>query len=217
MASRHESYSPALRPRGRVAAIPARVGSVRRSRFSSREENRRLLFEFLAVTGLACSEAFGLTWEHMELGDVSRIKVREQFYEGERKGLKSSSGRRDIPLTPAMADRLLAHRRDTYGGPSAPVFPSKTGTPLIRGRVAERVLNPAREAVGLPWVSFHACRYTCASLLFEEGLNIRQVSEWLGHADPAFTLRTYVHLLDAGVGRGLELSGVGNVGQHKTR
>jgi hypothetical protein len=26
------------------------------------------------------------------------------------------------------------------------------------------------------------------------------VSEWLGHADAAFTLRTYVHLMDAGVG-----------------
>jgi integrase len=173
-------------------------------------EDWRLLFEFLAVAGLRCSEAFGLTWEHMELGDAPRVKVREQFYEGQRKGLKSSSGRRDIPLTPATAARLLAHRRDTYGGPSAPVFPSKAGTPLIRGRVAERVLNPARKAVGLPWVSFHAFRHTCASLLFEEGRNIRQVSEWLGHADPAFTLRTYVHLLDAGVGQGLELPGVGN-------
>jgi hypothetical protein len=59
-------------------------------------------------------------------------------------------------------------------------------------------------------VSFHAFRHTYASLLFEEGRNIRQVSEWLGHADPAFTLRTYVHLLDAGVGQGLELPGVGN-------
>jgi hypothetical protein len=29
------------------------------------------------------------------------------------------------------------------------------------------------------------------------------VQEWLGHADPGFTLRTYVHLLDAGVGGGL--------------
>jgi hypothetical protein len=26
------------------------------------------------------------------------------------------------------------------------------------------------------------------------------VSEWLGHADAAFTLRTYVHLIDEGVG-----------------
>jgi hypothetical protein len=43
-------------------------------------------------------------------------------------------------------------------------------------------------------------RHTCASLLFEAGRNIEQVQEWLGHADPGFTLRTYVHLLDAGVG-----------------
>jgi integrase len=37
-------------------------------------------------------------------------------------------------------------------------------------------------------------------LLFEAGKNIRQVSEWLGHADPGFTLRTYVHLMDDGLG-----------------
>jgi integrase len=37
-------------------------------------------------------------------------------------------------------------------------------------------------------------------LLFEHARNIKQVQEWLGHADPGFTLRTYVHLMDAGVG-----------------
>jgi D-alanyl-D-alanine carboxypeptidase (penicillin-binding protein 5/6) len=37
----------------------------------------------------------------------------------------------------------------------------------------------------------HTLRHTCASLLFANGRNIRQVSDWLGHADPAFTLRTY--------------------------
>jgi integrase len=29
---------------------------------------------------------------------------------------------------------------------------------------------------------------------------VKQVQEWLGHADPGFTLRTYVHLMDEGVG-----------------
>jgi len=41
---------------------------------------------------------------------------------------------------------------------------------------------------------------------FDEG----RKAEWLGHADPAFTLRTYVHLLDAGVGGGLDLPNRGN-------
>jgi hypothetical protein len=51
-----------------------------------------------------------------------------------------------------------------------------------------------------PWVSFHTFRHTCASLLFAEGKNVKQVQEWLGHADPGFTLRTYGHLLDEGLG-----------------
>lgn len=29
---------------------------------------------------------------------------------------------------------------------------------------------------------------------------MKQVQEWLGHADPGFTLRTYVHLMDDGLG-----------------
>jgi integrase len=49
-------------------------------------------------------------------------------------------------------------------------------------------------------VSSHVFRHTCASLLFEAGRNVEKVQEWLGHADPEFTLRTYVHLMDAGIG-----------------
>jgi integrase len=49
-------------------------------------------------------------------------------------------------------------------------------------------------------VTFHTFRHTCASLLFEQGRNVRQVADWLGHADPSFTLRTYVHLMDEGIG-----------------
>ena len=49
-------------------------------------------------------------------------------------------------------------------------------------------------------MSFHTFRHTCASLLFEAGKDVKQVQEWLGHADPAITLRTYVHLMDDGLG-----------------
>jgi integrase len=41
------------------------------------------------------------------------------------------------------------------------------------------------------------------ALLFHDGRNIKEVQEWLGHADPAFTLRTHVHLMDEGVGAGI--------------
>jgi integrase len=163
-------------------------------------EDWRLFYEFLAHTGLRISEAIGLTWAHLELGEGARVRVREQLYQGERKRLKSGNGRRDIPLSAGMGERLLVHRRDTYVGPESPVFASRVGTPLNPSNLWRGTLKPTREAVGLPWVTFHSFRHTCASLLFETGRNVKQVSEWLGHADPAFTLRRYVHLMDAGVG-----------------
>jgi integrase len=178
-------------------------------------------FEFLIHTGLRISEAVGLRWEQLVLtGDEPHVKVREQLYKGRRKKLKSKSGRRDVPLSPGMTARLLARRRDHYGGPAGPVFATATGTPLTPSNVYSRVLAPAAIAVGLymevevaskdemaepkmrkrSTVSFHTFRHTCASLLFNSGRNIKQVQEWLGHADPGFTLRTYVHLMDEGVG-----------------
>jgi integrase len=128
------------------------------------------------------------------------VRVREQFYKGERKSLKSGNGRRDLPLSSGMAKRLLAHRADYYGGDKSPVFPSVTGNVLYPANIARDALKPAAKSVGLGWVSFHTFRHTCASLLFEAGRDVKQVAEWLGHADPAFTLRTYVHLMDEGIG-----------------
>lgn len=37
-------------------------------------------------------------------------------------------------------------------------------------------------------------------MLFEAGRNVKQVQAWLGHAGPGFTLKTYIHLMDSGVG-----------------
>jgi integrase len=58
----------------------------------------------------------------------------------------------------------------------------------------------------VPWVGFHTFRHTCASLLFAQGRNAVQVQRWLGHHSAAFTLATYVHLLDGDLGEPLTLS-----------
>jgi integrase len=41
----------------------------------------------------------------------------------------------------------------------------------------------------------HALRHHYASVLLDGGVSIRAVSEYLGHHDPGFTLRTYAHLM----------------------
>lgn len=184
----------------------------------------RLFFEFLAVTGLRIGEAVGLTWESLDLGDRSKVKVREQVYRGKRKRLKSKDGKRDLPLSGSMAAKLLAHRRDAYTSPKAPVFATTTGSELDPHNVRRTVLRPVAISLGYyelvdgkdgkprkrTTLGFHAFRHTCASMLFAKGRNVKQVQRWLGHAKASITLDTYLHLLDEGVGEPLEIDAWGN-------
>jgi integrase len=41
----------------------------------------------------------------------------------------------------------------------------------------------------------HALRHFYASTLLDAGESIKALAEYLGHADPGFTLRTYTHLM----------------------
>ena len=41
----------------------------------------------------------------------------------------------------------------------------------------------------------HSLRHWYASVQLEHGTSIRALAEYLGHADPGFTLRTYTHLM----------------------
>lgn len=48
---------------------------------------------------------------------------------------------------------------------------------------------------GVPRIRFHDLRHTHGSLLIKEGIPVKVVSERLGHANIAFTMQTYQHLL----------------------
>ena len=41
----------------------------------------------------------------------------------------------------------------------------------------------------------HALRHFYASTLLANGVSIKELADYLGHADPGFTLRTYTHLV----------------------
>jgi integrase len=110
--------------------------------------------------------------------------------------LMTRGSRREVPLSPGLARTLWALRPPSGEGP---VFATRRGTRYL-DRNLRRVLGAAADRAGLDGVGFHTFRHTCASLLLDGGKNIAQVAAWLGHSDPAFTLRTYVHLMDSGLG-----------------
>ena len=86
------------------------------------------------------------------------------------------------------------------GDPDELLFTGPEGERVDRAWLWRRQLVPARDAAGIPWATFHTFRHTCASILFAEGRNPKQVQMWLGRSDPGFTLRAYGHLIDDGLG-----------------
>ncbi|PSL55215.1 phage integrase family protein [Saccharothrix carnea] len=58
---------------------------------------------------------------------------------------------------------------------------------------------PAFKQAGLTYTKrqdgMHAMRHLYASVLLAQGVSIKELAEYLGHADPGFTLRTYTHLM----------------------
>lgn len=47
---------------------------------------------------------------------------------------------------------------------------------------------------GIMWGGAHRLRHTTATHLIRQGASANQAQLWLGHHDPGFTARTYVHL-----------------------
>ena len=61
-----------------------------------------------------------------------------------------------------------------------------------------RLWKPALATAGIQASranGMHALRHFYASVLLDAGESIKALSEYLGHSDPGFTLRTYTHLL----------------------
>ena len=75
------------------------------------------------------------------------------------------------------------------------VFAGEAGNLINPSNLRQRSFAPLLKCTGLPPITFHDLRHTCASLLFQRNVHPKFVQELLGHASVAFTLDKYSHML----------------------
>lgn len=159
------------------------------------------------MTGLRQGELLGLRWQDVGL-EASVLHVRQtcQWLSGEGfifRQPKTYRGTRPVALSRATVERLREHRRRQLeqrlaAGPAYEdndlVFANALGAPVHPTNLRKAWLAIAREA-GLDRLRFHDLRHAHASLLLQQGVHPKIVSERLGHAGVAITLDLYSHVL----------------------
>ncbi len=146
---------------------------------------------FLVETGLRIGEAVELRKRDFDLGKQT-VTIERNFYRG-RVGSPKHGRVRTLRLRDDRSRELWPILAKL--GDDDLVFVSEKRQRVDSKNLASRIFAPAARAAGVEWDGWHRLRHTCASAMFREGRNVKQVSVWLGHTDPAFTLRLYVHLL----------------------
>ncbi len=148
-------------------------------------------------TGLRIGELLGLEWGDVD-EDFSLIRVSKTVYRGKdgRGGWhlcvdtpKSASSERTIPLPEHISSMLAAAYKRRSG---SFVVTNKKGERMPT-RSYQYIFQKITERAGVRKLSFHAIRHTFATRALECGMDIKTLSEIMGHKDASVTLGRYAH------------------------
>ena len=157
----------------------------------------------------AWGELLGLKWSDLNLKEGPLTVKR--FLRTDKSGPHFTEGKRDrsrrcVELGVSTIAMLKAHRKRQneehlkYAGlwdDHGLVFTREDGYPIQARHMTRNSFFKLLKRAGLNEVglTFHGLRHTCATLMLLNKVPPKVVSERLGHADVAFTLRVYSHVL----------------------
>ncbi|WP_409469831.1 tyrosine-type recombinase/integrase [Streptomyces sp. HC307] len=202
--------APKLDPRRIVPWPRERVLAIR----SALPEQYRAMVDLAGGCGLRQGEVLGLAVDDVDfiegvvhvVRQVKLIRNRPVF------ALPKGGKTRTVPLPESVARSLEQHIsehpptavtlpwRAVDGSPvtASVLFHRGQGRPVNRNGFNRAAWYPALDAAGVPRgreSGMHALRHFYASVLLDAGESIKALSQYLGHHDPGFTLRTYTHLM----------------------
>ena len=147
-------------------------------------------------TGMRIGELLALQWSDVNF-EKSAVTVSKSCHDSWRDGEyikvidtpKTECGLRVIPLPKPLLARLRRFRKNAKGD-----F-------VVEGRSVwgaevrsyQRTFELMLKHLELPHRGFHALRHTFATRALECGIDVRTLSELMGHSDPTVTLRRYAH------------------------
>jgi integrase len=151
------------------------------------------------LTGMRKGEILALTWDKIDF-ENSVIHVQQIMESDGRTIAKRTKNKRfrQILIPDLLKEELLLHKKqqnkDTPQNPNNLVFCTYTGKTVLPFCLND-VLDYYCEKLELPRMKFHDLRHTHATMLLKQNINIKVISERLGHSKTSTTLDIYSHVL----------------------
>lgn len=175
---------------------------------AARPQRLSALFLLVLTTGLRRSELLGLRWQDVNFENLE-LSVRQQIRWIRGGGFDTSTpktmrSRRTIPLA---ADVIVAfgqwreqqNLERSYAGQKWQnldlVFTSQIGNPVHSTTLAD-AHDAILKRAGLSRLTFHELRHSFTSLARAANVDLKVISEVLGHASVAFTADFYQHTFE---------------------
>ncbi len=166
-------------------------------------EKRDLGMLLCLYTGIRLGELCALKWSDIDIEagvmSISRTVSRSKnFCEGGNKTTlltgtpKSQKSNRKIPL-PDFLLKLCCEWKSTSADEHC--FILSGGETPLDPRSYQKRYKKIMSCAGVKYRKFHAIRHTFATRALELGVDIKTLSEILGHSNVSITLNTYAHSL----------------------
>lgn len=162
---------------------------------------KRIMVIILLRTGIRSGELLGLLWSDIDFENKTLTVERQRS----RLGIgppKSKSSVRTISIDDTLISELLLYkawqeeneRTNSNYQKSDYVMVDENGKPFYITKPQDMMKNLLRYAKLPPRKSAHLLRHTHAVLLLEAGVDIKTVSNRLGHKNIDITANTYLHV-----------------------
>lgn len=166
------------------------------------------LWHVAVMCGMRRGELIGLRWRDVDLSAGQLLVIQSVTVADRCRHIgapKTKRGNRIVALDAGTVSVLRAHRRQQLEDRLAwsrawqdtgLVFVCEDGAMLNPDHVT-RHFAALVSASGLPRITLHGLRHTCASLALAANVPVKVVSERLGPSTTTVTSNTYQHVLEA--------------------
>ncbi len=165
-----------------------------------------------AFYGLRRSEALGLKWDAIDF-EKKTISIRHTVTEAKVDGkqqliqkdrTKTKSSYRTLPLVAPFEELLLRLKEEQKQNKKLCgraycndyreyIYVNELGQ-LVKPGYLTAHFPALLVKNGMRRIRYHDLRHSCASLLYANGVSLKEIQEWLGHSTISTTANTYTHL-----------------------